>query len=66
MATNLNWLPGFLTNGKAVIHNIILNHTYKLGASLDGQWHEYNMVVNQTNYLFGVQFTQDICNQIEQ
>lgn len=66
ISKNTAWVSGFMTNGHAVIYNVILNDTYLLGAYLNGTWQEYQMVVNQTDYFYSVQLTQEICDQITQ
>jgi hypothetical protein len=59
------WLSGYMVNGNSTLYNMILGDTYKFGTTFNGVYEQYDMTIVQSGfYIFSVQFTQAMCDEI--
>ncbi len=59
------WTSGYMVSGKTTLYNMILGDTYKFGMTFNGIYQEYDMTIVQSGfYIYSVQFTQEMCDEI--
>jgi len=61
-----NWIWAYMVDGLVTLHNMELNHLYRVGVYYDGEFHEEGFEFDNTNQSYQIEFTQEVCDIVGQ